>query len=368
MKKILGLSLVFIWLFSGVALAQDNTEADGGVIEDQTSMLRAKVLEVLGEQEIDIGSRLKTLDQEILVEIVAGERKGETVTLRNDFFELKPGKQIYLLETIRWETGEKFYSVHDIYRIPAIIFFVVLFLICLLIFGGMQGLRGLVSLIGSVLLIAFVLMPGLLGGNSPVLVTIVVSSLIIIVGSYITHGFNKTTSSAVVGMITTVLITGIIAFFAVRWAGLSGFESEEAVYLNWNTNGSLDLVGLLFGGIIIGLLGVLYDVAIGQAISIEELREFGKDMDRATILKRALRIGQEHTGALVNTLAIAYVGASLPLLLLFYSDSSSTLVEIINREIFSTEIIRTMVGSIGLVLAVPITSIISVIMLIKPKE
>jgi uncharacterized membrane protein len=118
------------------------------------------------------------------------------------------------------------------------------------------------------------------------------------------------------------------------------------------------------GGILIGLLGVLYDVSIGQSISIEELNRVAPHIDRWKIYKRGIRIGREHIGALVNTLAIAYVGASLPLLLLFYSSSQGTFLTTINNELFATEIIRTLIGSIGLVLAVPITTFLAVVMLI----
>ena len=119
----------------------------------------------------------------------------------------------------------------------------------------------------------------------------------------------------------------------------------------------------------IGLLGVLYDVSIGQAISVEELHHVAPHLPRWKIYKRAIRIGREHIGALINTLAIAYVGASLPLLLLFYSSGSDTpFLMTINKEIFSTEIIRTLIGSIGLVLAVPITTLLSTVMLIQNKK
>ncbi len=269
------------------------------------------------------------------------------------------------MENLNSEDGVTTFTVFDKDRTLGLEVLAGLFLICLFLFGGIQGIRGLISLLGSVVLIIFVLIPGILHGYSPILVTIGVSSLIIIAGSYVTHGFNKTTSSAVLGMIATVVFTGILAYLAVHFTSLSGFESEEAIYLNWNTGGTIDFVGLLFGGIMIGLLGVLYDVAIGQAIAFEELMIAGPHYSRKQILSRGIRIGKEHTGALVNTLAIAYVGASLPLLLLFYGNGQSSLVSIINSEIFATEIVRTLVGSIGLILAVPITTLISVFMLVK---
>jgi uncharacterized membrane protein len=205
-------------------------------------------------------------------------------------------------------------------------------------------------------------MPGILDGYSPILVSIGVASLIIIVGSYITHGFNRTTTAAVIGMIATVLITGVGAYYVVHAAHLSGYNSEEDVYLNFNSKGTIDLVGLLFGGIMIGLLGVLYDIAIGQAIAVEELFRAGIHMTRSQVYKRAIRIGREHIGALVNTLAIAYVGAALPLLLVV-QNSTYGIAYAINNEIFATEIVRILIGSIGLILAVPVTTLLASYML-----
>ncbi len=363
-KKTLILSIIL-----SICLASNAFAQEGEIVQDKTVIVKAEVVEILEQEKRDIPStNVISNYQSLRVKILEGEKAEEIILVENDYLNLKKGEKFYLMETIRWEDGSVHYAVHDKYRLGAVYFFIGLFVLCVIVFGGIQGIRGLVSLIGSMLLIIFVLMPGILHGYSPILVTIGVSSLIIVLGSYVTHGFNKTTTSAVVGMIVTVIITGILGYLAVKFSGLSGFESEEAVFLNWNTGGTIDFVGLLFGGIMIGLLGVLYDVAIGQAISVEELREAGTHMTRKHIFKRALRIGREHTGALVNTLAIAYVGASLPLLLLFYGNSAGSLSEIINREIFSAEIIRTIVGSMGLVLAVPITTFLSVFMLVKRED
>ncbi len=288
---------------------------------------------------------------------------GEVISLENDFVKLKEGQKVYLLKLTRADDGRITYVVHDVDRMPWIIFFTILFIFVVVIFGGIQGIRGLLSLAGGMFLIFYILLPQIVAGASPLLVSIFVASLIVIVGSYITHGLNRTTSSAVVGMVITVVLTGLLAYFAVYITALSGLDNEEAIYLSLNSYGSIDLGGLLMGGIIIGLLGVLYDSAIGQAISVEELWRANPELSKKYVFKRALRIGREHIGALVNTLAIAYVGASLPLLVLFSfpSDISSTFL--INREMFATEIIRALIGSIGLVLAVPITTMIAVVML-----
>jgi uncharacterized membrane protein len=238
------------------------------------------------------------------------------------------------------------------------------FVLLIIIFGGIQGMCGLASLLGSIVLIFYALIPGILHGYSPIGVSLGVSSLIIIAGSYITHGFNRTTTAAVLGMIGTVLITGLGAFWVVHAAHLSGYATEEEVSLNFATNGVINFVSLLFGGIMIGLLGVLYDIAIGQAVAVEELFRSGDHMTRTRVYRRAIRIGREHIGALVNTLAIAYVGATLPLLLLI-QDSSYGILYAVNNEIFSTEIVFILIGSIGLILGVPITTFIAVYLLSK---
>jgi uncharacterized membrane protein len=233
------------------------------------------------------------------------------------------------------------------------------------LFGGIQGVRGLISFAGSIVLIVYVLMPGIMKGFSPILISLLVSSIIIIFGSFVTHGFNRTTLSAVFGMTITVLITGLLASLAVHMTNLTGYTTDETVYLNANAGGNIDMAGLLLGGILIGLLGVLYDVSIGQAISTEELIRANNSMPKKILYKRLNRIGKEHIGALVDTLAIAYVGVSLPLLLLFYSGSNDSILFILNREIFATEIVRILIGSIGLIIAVPITNLISIFILTK---
>ncbi|HEY0907891.1 MAG TPA: YibE/F family protein [Candidatus Paceibacterota bacterium] len=335
------------------------------IVEDKQEIVKARVIEIV-DQKIEIipGTDTSHMVQVLRAEVLEGEIKGSTIEMDNDYAELEAGDKFYLRRIVGWDGGSELYSVAEPYRTPALIWLTVLFIALTIIFGGKQGVRGLLSLFGSFLLIGFVLLPAMANGYSPVWVSIGVSSLIIILGSYVTHGFNKTTTAAVIGMIATVSFIGLFAHFSIHMAGLTGFESDESTYLHFNSRGTIDLAGLLLGGILIGLLGVMYDAAIGQSISVEELHRVAPHMTRKAIYLRAIRIGREHIGALVNTLAIAYVGASLPLLLLFYLSNESAAV-IVNREIFSAEIVRSLVGSIGLILAVPVTTVVAVLMLIK---
>jgi uncharacterized membrane protein len=356
MKKI----ILFLFLFSLFG----NTACADSIIQDKQESLKAKVISVedLGQRDV-VGTDTVAKYQNIKAEILSGEHSGETVSFDNDYIQLEKGQKFYLLKITRADDGRVTYVVSDVNRVPWIIFFVILFVVLVIIFGGVQGIRGLLSLAGGLFLIFYLLLPEIIQGTSPLLISCIVASLISIVGSYITHGFNKTTTSAVIGMVTTVIITGLLSYFAVHITTLSGLDSEEALYLTLNSRGAIDLQGLLLGSIIIGLLGVLYDSAIGQAISVEELWRADAKLSKKYVFKRSLRIGREHIGALVNTLSIAYVGATLPLLVLFSFPTQGSFVTLINREMFASEIIRALVGSIGLVLAVPITTAISVYML-----
>lgn len=324
---------------------------------------KAKVIDVSNERTERIpGTDAETFVQVVRAEIMGGEHKGQIVQFTNDYVRLSQGDFFFLRHTKEDGTPDM-YSVADPYRLPVLLALGLLFLVLALVIGGMPGLRGLASLAGGVVLIFYLLLPGILAGYSPVLVAIGVSSLIIVFGSYITHGFNRTTSAAVLGMVTTVSLVGALSFFAVHAALLTGYASHESTYLTFESRGSIDLVGLVLAGIMIGLLGVLYDIAIGQAVAVEELLRVKHDaVSRKTIYARAVRIGREHIGALVNTLAIAYVGASLPLLLLFRNTDAS-LSFVINSEVFATEIIRVLIGSIGLILAVPVTTFVAVYMI-----
>ncbi|HVU06602.1 MAG TPA: YibE/F family protein [Candidatus Paceibacterota bacterium] len=359
MKRIL-----FI-LISILAFAANSAHGQE-VMQDKQEIVRAQVVHIIDSNtEMIPGTDTPHLIQNIEAKILTGLAEGKTVTIKNDLIRLEEGETFYAAHLVPWDGGTETFIVSEPDRLPQLGMLAIIFVILVVIFGGKQGARGIASLIGSLAFIVFALIPGIIQGYSPILLSIVVSSVIIVLGSYITHGFNKTTTSAVIGMVVTVLIVGIFAHFAIGYARLAGFGDEEATYLNFNFRGTLDLAGILLGGILIGLLGVMYDAAIGQAISVEELHRIAPHVSRRTIYSRAIRIGREHIGALVNTLAIAYVGASLPLLLLFYSASGESIGLILNRETFATEIVRSLVGSIGLILAVPVTTVIAVFMLVK---
>lgn len=354
--RIASLLVVLLCVLPQVSVAQE-------LVGDTVLTMKAEVLEVMSSREETVpGTDLAHTLQTLRVAIVSGPEEGTELVLENDYLELEVGDVFYMNHVTSDLDGTDYYVPIEKDRTVPLIILGVLFVAITIIFGGIQGARGLLALIASFFFIG-ILLSGIMQGYSPVLVSIGVASFIVVIGSYITHGFTRTTSSAVIGMVLTIAFTGVLAFLAIHFTSLTGYSGDEVTYLNLNTRGAIDLTGLLLGGILIGLLGVLYDAAIGQAVSVEELVRAAKHYTRRDVYQRALRIGREHVGALVNTLAIAYVGASLPLLLLFFGSGPVDLGLTVNRELFATEIVRILVGSIGLILAVPITTAVAVFML-----
>jgi uncharacterized membrane protein len=304
----------------------------------------------------DFQGTLKVEITEVVLKarITDGERKGEIVEIENDLYDAKVG-QDYFVSNIKTFEGIELYRLSEPDRLTGLYIIFVIFVLAVVAFGRGQGVRALLSLILSFCLIIFFLLPQMLNGASPVLISVITAVAILAFAIFTTHGFNKTSVAAFLGTSISTVVTGVFAYVSVKALVLTGFVNDEVTYLNLSTQGELNISGLLLGGIIIGALGVLDDIAITQASVVRELRHAAPHLSEKEIFTRALRVGREHVGALINTLALAYTGAALPLLLYFYG-SQAPITEILNREVFTTEIVRTIAGSIGLILAVPITT------------
>lgn len=346
-------ALFFGWvLVPGMVAAQE-------IRDEYRGTWHGQVVDVLDEEtRIIPGTDTEHLYQTIRAEVLDGPKEGEIITIENDYFELDKGDKFYFNYNV-YPDGSETYGLVSIDRKGALFLLILLFVGAIVIFGGWQGFRSLLALAGSFFAIFYILMPGILGGWSPLLASILVASGILFAAIFFTHGFNRESVVAYVGTMIAVCLTGIFAMFSVNITDLSGFADEAATYLNFNTRGTLDFTALLLGSIIIGVLGVLDDIAVTQAAVVTELYQSNTSLSKREVYRKALRVGREHVGALVNTLVLAYTGASLPLLLHFYMTSSSVSMAI-NTELFATEIVRTIVGSIGLILAVPIVTLLAV--------
>lgn len=328
------------------------------VHQELKETVRAVVLEIVGEESRDIiGTDTDAVVQEIRVQIKEGEKAGQVATFENDLMRVEEGDSIYVnrLETIG---GVEYYTFKDADRRPALLTLGLLFAGVLLLFSGFHGLRSLISLGASIAIIFFVLVPLLLSGHSPVLVSVMVACPILAIAFFTTHGLKSISVIAFLGTMGAVVITGGIATLWVHMTHLTGLSSDEAIYLNFSTKGTLDFGGILLGSIIIGILGILDDVSITQASVVAELKRANQRLAFRELYTRALRVGRDHVGSLVNTLSLAYVGVSLPLILLLVQAQSSLILSL-NQEIVAVELIRIFVGSIGLILAVPLTTLIA---------
>ena len=328
------------------------------VHKDFQERVKAEVLSVEDTYEREItGTGASATVQELRIELLEGEKEGEIVGLTAEKVTLSVGDSIYVNRVIDI-SGNEYVSFADFERRPVLYFIIGLFIVMLLIFSGWQGVRAIASLAGSILAIFFLLIPALLAGYNPALVTVAVAAAVLAFVLFGTHGINPRTIIAFCGTYSAVAITGVIAYFSVDLMRLTGFSSDASVYLNFATSGQLDLAGLLLGSIIIGILGVLDDVSITQASVVQELKSANKNFCFHELYNRAIRVGKDHIGSLVNTLALAYVGVSLPLILLYAKTESSFLTSL-NQEVIAVEIVRIIVGSIGLILAVPMTTLVA---------
>lgn len=328
------------------------------VHQELQETVRAEVIRIISEETRDIiGTDADAVVQEVLVEIQGGLRKGENVSFETDLMPLSVGDRIYVNRLVSID-GVEYFNFKDIDRTVPLILLVILFAGILWWLSGFQGLRALLSLGLSALILFFVLVPLLLNGYSPAWVSILVAGPMLAVTLFLTHGIHTRVWMAFWGTFGAVIATCILAASWVSFARFTGLSSDASIYLNFSTQGSLDFGGLLLGSIIIGILGVLDDVAITQASVVRELKQANASLPFRELYLRALRVGRDHVGSLVNTLAFAYMGVSLPLVLLL-AKANSDIVFSLNQEMVAVELVRIFVGSIGLMLAVPFTTLIA---------
>jgi uncharacterized membrane protein len=247
------------------------------------------------------------------------------------------------------------YSFADVERRSPLLLLTVFFAVAVVALGRWKGLRALVGIvIGLGVLIVFML-PAMLGGANPVAVALVGSAAAAIAAIYLAHGLNAASTTALIGTFASLAIVGVLAWLFVEGSQFSGLATEEALYLQISSDSTINFRGLLLAGIVIGSLGVLDDVTVTQVSAVWELRRANAAYTFRDLYLAGIRIGRDHIASTVNTLVLAYAGASLPLLLLF-SESQQALVDVVNGEAIAIEVVRTLVGSIGIVASVPITT------------
>ena len=324
--------------------------------------LEGRVLEVLSEGTALVAEQEQPT-QHVLIEITRGSQQGRQVEIEYGQADMlvesnrvRPGDRV-LLERGHGSLGERFY-ISDFVRLPALLVMSLLFAATTIAVGGWVGLRALVSMGLSMLAIAGFIIPGIMAGHDPLLICMAGSLLLMTASVYLTYRWTWKTHSALLGLTISLAIAGILAVLFTNASHLTGLGSEDAAFLVRLSQVKINLRGLLLGGVIVGAVGVLDDVAIGQASATFELQRANPKLRWDRLFWHGMVIGRDHIASMVNTLLLAYVGASLPLFLLMATENIS-LVQTLNREFIAEEIIRTLVGSLGLILAVPATSLIA---------
>ncbi|WP_433451335.1 YibE/F family protein [Streptomyces sp. CA-142005] len=246
------------------------------------------------------------------------------------------------------------YSVTDVNRKFPMALLAGIFALAVVVVGRLRGVMALVALAVSFLVLTLFILPAILQGSNPLLVAVVGSSAIMLLALYMCHGLSARTSVAVLGTLVSLLLIGVLGSQFIGWAALTG-NTDDSTGLIHGLYPSIDMSGLLLAGVIIGSLGVLDDVTVTQTSAVWELHEANPTMGWRGLYRAGIRIGRDHIASVVNTLVLAYAGAALPLLLLF-SIAQSGVGTVANSELVAEEIVRTLVGSIGLVASVPVTT------------
>ena len=320
---------------------------------------RGRVSEVI-RQETNFELDEEGTKQELRIILTSGPETGRDLTVDYEVRgagsrerALRAGDRVVVVKS---EAPDGvFYYVTEIYRLPVIYSLIGLFALTVIVFGGQRGFMAFVGLALTILVISLYIIPQISQGVSPLLVSFVGTILIASSSLFVAHGANRRTLVAFLSLLSTIGFALSMAVLFVRLARLSGLGTEEAFYLQFAPTGAISVSGLLLGGIIIGALGVLDDVTTAQAAAVYELKRANRAFGGRELYQRGLAIGREHIASLVNTLVLAYTGASFPLLLLFTAYSTPFWVTL-NTELVVEEMVRTLVGSLALVCAVPLTT------------
>jgi uncharacterized membrane protein len=350
---------IVYWFFSSSKTAPV-PEVAGFDIGFGSDTVKARVLDILEEGTINLGDQQQDY-QILLVKISEGPFVGKLVEIdygkrqiRPPGLSLQPGDDV-LVTASQLPDGTFTAYFTDFVRTKALLWLLATFILFSVLISGWKGIRSLIAMVFSLLVITFYIIPNILQGKDPVWVSITGAFALLAVTLYLTYGWTLKTHAAVLGTLTALLITGLLADFFMNLTKLTGFGSEDALFLAQQSQITINLRGLVLGGILIGALGVLDDLVITQASAVVELYLADPKKTWWELFRSAMRIGQDHVAATVNTLVLAYAGAALPTMLLF-SLSGENFSYLITLEFVTEEVVRTLVGSLGLIAAVPLTT------------
>lgn len=299
-------------------------------------------------------------ENSLTVMVLTGAKAGEEieVPVESTIFEsdYEVGEKLVIQDWERELAGSEYlYNIEGYVRRPVVWGIFILFVLTVLLVTGWQGVRSLLGLVFSFIILFRLIFPLMILGFDPLWTAILGSVLIVPCMFYLTHGLNRKTTAAIVGTFFALVVSGLLAALFAQLGHLTGLTDEGAIFLKTQLGSDMDFQKLLLAGILISMLGVLDDVSIAQASVVHELKASKKNMKFWELYSRGMRVGKDHIGSVVNTLVLVFAGASLPMLIVFIVDNYGA-GSVVNYEFVATEIIQTFAASIGLILTVPLTT------------
>jgi uncharacterized membrane protein len=303
------------------------------------------------------------------IRVDEGPDEGSTVTLNLTIGltspALEPGTRVYLQPLP--EGSDPAYALADVDRTVPLLVLSLLFAAAVVVLARWKGVNALIGLAASLLILGIYVLPALLEGQSPVLIASIGAAAIAIMSMGLAHGFNVRTGVALIGTLIALIITTLLGALFTEAMNFTGVATDDAAYLNVVSGGVLDLRGLLLAGLVIGALGVLDDVTVTQAATVWEVYGADERVSLRSLWAAGMRVGRDHVAAVVNTLVLAYAGAALPLFLLL-TLSDAPMLQSINSETIAAEVVRSMVGGLGIIAAVPITTGLAAALLVDSRR
>lgn len=365
--------IIFLSLLIGCSGEPRHTIEKWDEIEEQRLSVsreevqfKAKVLEIISDQKQEVEGGLESRLQVLKVRITNGPFKGEIIEANNLLetnsaynIEVSEGDEIFVLPEFDSEANIINSYVTGTVKDKYLIIITVLFTIILIIIGRFKGVRAAITLAITAIAIIKILLPLILKGYNPILISVALGIAITIITLLILSGINRKTLSTIIGTSSGILIGGVLALIFGNLSNLTGLSGEEARMLAYiPQNISFDFRGILFAGIILASLGAVMDVSMSISSSMFEIVKADPTIKKNALISAGMNVGRDIVGTMSNTLILVYIGSSLPLMLLFLAYEVS-FIELINKDIIASEIIRALSGSIGLIIAIPITVFIS---------
>lgn len=365
MKSIFkALILLFIVLSFSLFFKNNIFAASPTPPQPKEEYFKAIISQIISEDTIEV-SGFKTLTQIIGLTIQDGYEKGKDVVSQSsndikgsEVQKYRKGENVILQKTTL-PSGQETYLIVDRYRLDAVLFILILFFASVILVAGKKGIGSILGMAFGLVVIAGFIAPLIVAGKDPLLVSITGALFIMVVSIYLAHGISKQTTSAIISTFLSLVFAGVLSYVFVAMTSLTGVGNEDSYGLQFGL-ASVDLKGLLLGGIIIGTLGILDDITTSQSAVVFEIAKTNNNLTFKELVLKGLNVGREHVASLVNTLVLVYAGVSLGLFIIFIlNPTHQPYWVLLNYQSITEEAVRTLAGSIALTFAIPLSTIIS---------